>query len=301
MDKPLYIQTPIYSSKENPNVFYKMESFQPTFSFKVRGMEALCRFYLNQGQTKFIASSGGNAGYSLAYVCQKMGASLRVIVPETTSKYMTNKIASLNAEVQVHGTAWDEANKKALEISKKDGSVFVSPFDDPLLWKGHSSLIDECAQQMGRPDKVVVSVGGGGLLCGVLEGLNKYGWTDTKIITAETHGAASFYKSWKAGKIISLNEITTIANTLGAKKISEKALSMAQAFDTQAFLMSDADALKATSLFFDDYKVRVEPACGAALSVPYLFSDLIDKNESVLVIACGGANTPNTNELNIFS
>ena len=292
MDKPLYIQTPVSMSKEHPNVFYKMESFQPTHSFKVRGMDALCRFHFKQGQTKFIASSGGNAGYSLAYVCQKMGVSLKVIVPETTSKYMIDKIASLNAEVEVYGDAWDEANRKALEISKKDESVFVSPFDDPLLWKGHSSLIDECAQQMGRPDKVVVSVGGGGLLCGVLEGLNKHGWTDTKIITAETHGAASFYQSWKAGKIISLNEITTIANTLGAKKVAKKAFSMAKGFDTQTFLMSDEEAIKATSLFFDEYTVRVEPACGAALSVPYLFPELMDRNERVLVIACGGANTP---------
>jgi len=292
MAKPLYIQTPVYTSKEHPNVFYKMESFQPTHSFKVRGMDVLCRFHFNQGQKKFIASSGGNAGYSLAYVCQKMGASLKVIVPETTSKYMIDKITSLNTEVEVYGDAWDEANRKALEISKKDGSVFVSPFDDPLLWKGHSSLIDECAQQMGRPDKIVVSVGGGGLLCGVLEGLKKHGWTEVKIITAETNGAASFYQSWKAGKIISLNEITTIANTLGAKNVAERALSLAKDFDTQTFLMSDDDAVKATSLFFDEYNVCVEPACGAALSVPYLFPELMDKNERVLVIACGGANTP---------
>ena len=292
MAKPLYIETPVYTSKEHPNVFYKMESFQPTHSFKVRGMDVLCRFHFNQGKKNFIASSGGNAGYSLAYVCQKMGASLRVIVPETTSKYMIDKIASLNAEVDVYGDAWDEANRKALEISKKEGSVFVSPFDDPLLWKGHSSLIDECAQQIGKPDKVVVSVGGGGLLCGVLEGLKKHGWTETKIITTETRGAASFYQSWKAGKIISLNEITTIANTLGAKKVAERALSLAKDFDTQTFLMSDEEAIKASSLFFDEYKVRVEPACGAALSIPYLFHHLLDQDERVLVIACGGANTP---------
>ena len=292
MVNPLYIQTPVYSSKEHPNVFYKMESFQPTQSFKVRGMDALCRFHFNQGRTKFIASSGGNAGYSLAYVCQKMGASSKVIVPETTSKYMIDKITSLNTEVEVYGDAWDEANKKALEISKKDGSVFVSPFDDPLLWKGHSSMIDECAKQIGRPDKVVVSVGGGGLLCGVLEGLKKHGWTETKIITTETYGAASFYQSWKAGKIISLNEITTIANTLGAKKIAKKAFSMAKGFETQTFLMSDEDAVTASSLFYDEFRVRVEPACGAALSVPYLFPELLYENERVLVIACGGANSP---------
>lgn len=295
MAKPLYIETPMYVSKEYPNVFYKMESFQPSFSFKVRGMDVLCRFHFNRGQKKFIASSGGNAGYSLAYVCKKLGASLKVIVPETTSKYMVDKIASLNAEVEVYGVAWDEANKKALKTSKKEGSVFVSPFDDPLLWKGHSSLIDECYKQIGRPDKVVVSVGGGGLLCGVLHGLKNYGWTETKIITTETHGAASFYQSWKAGKIISLNQITTIANTLGAKRISKTAFSMAKDFDTRTFLMSDKDAVSASSLFFDEFGVRVEPACGAALSIPYLFPELLDKEERVLVIACGGANTPNIN------
>ena len=67
---------------------------------------------------------------------------------------------------------------------------------------------------------------------------------------------------------------------------------MAKDFETQAFLMSDEDAVKASSLFYDEFRVRVEPACGAALSVPYLFPELMNKNERVLVIACGGANTP---------
>ena len=77
MNNKFYIKTPIYTShklkhEQNKSVFFKMECYQPTGSFKIRGMEELCRFHFNEGKRNFVASSGGNAGYSLAYVGMQM-------------------------------------------------------------------------------------------------------------------------------------------------------------------------------------------------------------------------------------
>ena len=289
-NKSLYSVTPLIESKTIQNVFYKMECDQPSFSFKIRGMEKLCRYHLEKGVKRFVASSGGNAGYSLAYVGQQLGLEVSVIVPSTTTSFMIDKIKSLGAKVEINGDVWDEANIRALEIADKTGAVFVSPFDDPLLWDGHSTLIDECKIQMKKPDRLVVSVGGGGLLCGIIEGLKRNQWFDVKITTVETRGAASFYESWHAQKIIELKEINTIANTLGAKRITEKALSHAKDFQVTPLLVSDDEAVKATQLFYKETSKKVEPACGAALSIPYMHPEHFDENERVLVIACGGAN-----------
>ena len=247
-NKSLYSVTSLIESKTIQNVFYKMECDQPSFSFKIRGMERLCRFHLEKGVKRFIASSGGNAGYSLAYVGQQLGVDVSVIVPSTTSSYMMDKIVSLGAKVEMFGDVWDEANVRALVIAEKTGAVFVSPFDDPLLWDGHSTIIDECKIQMKKPDHLVVSVGGGGLLCGIIEGLKRNLWSDVKITTVETTGAASFYESWKAQKVVELKEINTIANTLGAKRITEKALSLANQFQVTPLLVSDDEAVKASEL-----------------------------------------------------
>ncbi len=288
--KQLYQKTSLIKSKSIHGLYYKMECDQPSFSFKIRGMEKLCRFHLAKGVQSFVASSGGNAGYSLAYVGQQLGVAVSVIVPSTTSSYMIDKIKGLGAKVEIYGDVWDEANIRALEIAEKTDAVFVSPFDDPLLWDGHSKMIDECVSQMEKPDHLVVSVGGGGLLCGILEGLKRNHWSGVKITTVETTGAASFYESWKAQKVIKLKEINTVANTLGAKKITEKALSLAKEFEINTALVSDEEAVKATQLFYKETSKRVEPACGAALSIPFLYPEHFDENERVLVIACGGAN-----------
>ena len=288
----LFHETPLITSKSMQRLFYKMECDQPSYSFKIRGMERLCRYHLEKGVKRFVASSGGNAGYSLAYVGQQLDLEVSVVVPSTTSSYMIDKIKSLGAKVEINGNVWDEANIRALEIADKTGAVFVSPFDDPLLWDGHSTIIDECKTQMKKPDRLVVSVGGGGLLCGIIEGLKRNHWLDVKITTVETTGAASFYESWHAQKVIELKEINTIANTLGAKKITESALSLAKSFQVTPLLVSDDDAVKATQLFYKETSKKVEPACGAALSIPFLYPEHFDDNERVLVIVCGGANTP---------
>ncbi len=295
MTDKLYLQTPIFKShklqqEKGLHVFYKMDCYQPTGSFKIRGMEELCRFHINNGKRDFVASSGGNAGYSLAYVGKQLGANVKVVVPKSTSEFMINKITNIGAEVEVFGEVWDEAHHHALNRSRELNAVYVSPFDDPLLWKGHSSIIDECARRMEQPDKIVVSVGGGGLLCGILEGIENSGWKSTQVIAVETEGAASFYASHKAGKLVELEEITSIATSLGAKKVTKSALELSHDFDLKPFLVSDQDAIDACYDFSKEYNTIVEPACGASLSVPYFHSDTVGPGEKVLVIVCGGAN-----------
>ena len=296
MKDTYYIETPLYRSHllkktTQKDVFYKLECYQPAGSFKIRGMEFLCKHHYAAGKRNFIASSGGNAGYSLAYVGQALGVHIKVVVPKTTSTFMIEKIKNLDAEVEVYGNVWDEAHEHALYLAEETGAVYVSPFDDPLLWEGHASMIDECAKEMPQPDKIIVSVGGGGLLCGVFEGMKRNGWSTTQVITTETKGAASFYESWHAKKLVTLDHINTVATSLGAKCIAKKSLEMAKEFQVLPVLLSDEEAIEATEFFLKEYNVLVEPACGAALSVPYFYSHLIEEGEKVLVIVCGGANT----------
>src|SRR5208283_6076665 len=92
------------------------------------------------------------------------------------------------------------------------------------VWKGHSSIIHEIADVGLRPGAIVVSVGGGGLLCGLLEGMHDIGWTDVPILAVETEGAASFAAAVKAGHLVTLDRITSIATTLGARTVAAQAL-----------------------------------------------------------------------------
>ncbi len=197
----------------------------------------------------------------------------------------------MGVEVDIHGEVWDESHHYALQHSKEINAVYVSPFNDPLLWKGHSTIIDKCVNQIEQPDTIIVSAGGGGLLCGILEGIKNNGWENTKIITAETWGASSFYQSFHAKKIVELEKISTIATSLAAKKVAAKVLERIKGYNVVPFIMDDQDTIKASLKFLDEYSVLVEPACGASLSVPYFHAHLMNNDENILIIACGGANT----------
>ncbi|MEQ8364938.1 MAG: pyridoxal-phosphate dependent enzyme [Cyclobacteriaceae bacterium] len=288
-----YINTPLFKSHQlnkqyGLDVSYKMDCYQPSGSFKIRGMDNFLKELSKQGYKKVIASSGGNAGYSLAYVGQQMGISLRLIVPVTTSDYMIAKIKLLGAEVEVYGANWNEANDYALQIAKEFDLPYVHPFDHPFLWKGHSSIIDECALEMTEPDRIIVAVGGGGLLCGVFEGLLRNNWLKVKVVTAETEGAASFAKSIEAGHLIELEEINTIATSLGAKKVATQSLEYASQFNVEPYVTDDKSAFNACKDFFNEYHTLVESACGAALSYVRNNHSKINPKEKILVIVCGG-------------
>ncbi|MEM6269651.1 MAG: pyridoxal-phosphate dependent enzyme [Bacteroidota bacterium] len=291
---PLYIETPTYTDPEfnrerGAEVYFKMESFQPTRSFKIRGMDRICRYHWERGKRKFIASSGGNAGYSLAYAVIRLGGRVKVVVPESTAAFMRNKIAALGAEVEVHGEAWDEAHAYTERLARETGAVYVPPFDDPLLWEGHATIMAECARQIAEPDAVVVSVGGGGLLCGVLQGMEAVGWKRARVVTAETEGAASYAASLAAGRLVTLDRITTIAKTLGAKTVAAEALRWAERRDIRSAVVTDARSLAAGRRFADAMGVLVEPACGAALAAVYDGTAALQGAGRILAIACGGA------------
>jgi L-serine/L-threonine ammonia-lyase len=289
---PLHLQTPLIESgampaREGQSVWLKMEAMQPPGSFKIRGIGFACEEYVRRGATRFISSSGGNAGIAAAYAGRRLGVPVLVVVPETTTARARELIGRENAQVIVHGASFQEAN--ALAQSMVTGSdAFIHPFDDPLLWQGHASMIDEVAAAGVKPDAVVLSVGGGGLMCGVIEGLRRNGWDGVPVVAVETIGADSLAQSLKANERIELPGISSIATSLGARKVAQQAFALAQEHPVRSMVVSDAQAVKACLRFMDDQRVVVEPACGASLALAYDAATSLAQYGNLLVIVCGG-------------
>jgi L-serine/L-threonine ammonia-lyase len=293
--KHLHIETPLVESRElslcsGRTVLLKLEAMQPSGSFKIRGIGLACQEYLRRGARRFISSSGGNAGIAVAYAGRCLSVPAVVVVPETTSERARALIQKEGAEIIVHGASWQEANTLALSLVGKS-DAFLHPFDDPLIWRGHASLVDEVAISGVKPDAVVLSVGGGGLLCGVMEGLHRNGWADVPVIAVETKGAASFAYSVRAGYRIELPAISSIATSLGARRICQQAFNWSKAHPIRSVMVSDRAAVAACIRFLADQQVVVEPACGASLATIYDSAPELDRFKSVLVIVCGGSTT----------
>lgn len=289
----LHITTPLLSSRPlsllaGREVMLKMEALQPPGSFKIRGIGLACETYQRQGARRFVSSSGGNAGLAVAWAGRHLGVPVTVVVPETTPLRAQELLRQEQAEVIVHGSSWQEANQYAQSLTGAQ-DAFLHPFDDPLLWQGHATMIDEVAQSGMKPDAVLLSVGGGGLLAGVVAGLQRNGWQDVPVLAVETEGAASFHAAQAAGQSVELAEIRSIASSLGAKRVCEQALRCAREHPIHSLLVSDLAAVTACERFLDDHRVLVEPACGASLAVIYDQHPQIAAYQNLLVIVCGGA------------
>src|SRR6185312_5082196 len=270
-------------------VWLKYDALQPSGSFKLRGIGAVCEEYARQGKTRFISSSGGNAGIAVAYAGRQLSISVTVVVPATTPPRAKGLLVEEGASVIVHGASWMEANALAQSMLDTD-SAFIHPFDNPTIWAGHATLIDEVVRANVRFDAVLLSVGGGGLLSGVVEGLRRNGRGEIPVVAMETQGADSLAQSVSAGARIELDAITSVATSLGAKKVCANAWEVTRSHDVRCHVVSDLEALEACERFLHDHRILVEPACGATLAAIYgREQSIIAEFESPLAVVCGGA------------
>jgi L-serine/L-threonine ammonia-lyase len=284
---------------------------------------------------KVISSSGGNAGLAVTTVARNMPQmDVSVVVPETTKPIVVEKLRSLGAEVTIHGKNWnaaDELARKWVDDAKKsgEGAFYISPYDNPLLWTGHSTVIDEIITQLLEQNResgqkkigaVIASVGGGGLLCGILEGIerNYHSLNEirskmvrgSKVVACETDGAASFAASFNSsdGSIIRLDSINSIASSLGALQVTPAVIQRCRRHrdrgeisssgeDVISYVCTDEEAVQGCVQFSSDHRMLVEPACGASLAPLYsdrlrtkLLDKLKDDESSVIVVeVCGGS------------
>ncbi len=289
---PLHLHTPLMpsaalSDRSGLQVSLKLENTQACGSFKIRGIGHACQIHHAQGAKRFISSSGGNAGYAVAYAGRQLGVPVSVVVPETTTDEAKQLIRALNADVTVHGKTWQEANALAQTLIK-DGAVFIHPFDDPLLWEGHATMIDELQQQSEKPDVIICSVGGGGLLAGVCAGLARNNWHDVGVLSLETKGADSFAQSVQAGHLIELPGITSIATSLGARQVSAQLMDLHRRYTIRNHVVSDADALSGCFDLLETHRLLTEPACGASIAGLSHVQQHFPQARKVVIIVCGG-------------
>lgn len=316
-----YTRTPLVREFANklPQFLVKHEVVQPGGSFKSRGIGHLIakesqRISRESPGKKImvVSSSGGNAGVAAATASRSLNLPCTVTVPKTTKQIMIDKIRSRGATVVVHGNQWSEADAYLKNhMLQEFGSgtypietIYVHPFDHPIIWEGHSSMIDEIVEDLkdvsvDRIKGIVCSVGGGGLYNGVMTGLERRGLaTKIPVIGVETWGCESFHEALKARKLVTLPAITSVATSLGASQVSSKTLEFALKYNSKSVVLNDVDVLTTCLKYNEEYGKLLEPACAASLSLGYhpeLLEQVLDstlsKDDIVIIIACGGPTT----------
>jgi len=301
MDKPLHVVTPLIhstalSSIAGRDVFLKLENVQPSGSFKIRGIGRTMQEAVKSGAKQFVGSSGGNAGMAMAVAAKRLGKKLTIFIPSSTLPFMVERLRGEGAEVVVAGANWNEANNAALAANESPDTFFVHPFNQASTWKGHESLVEELQLQLDIvPACVITCVGGGGLAMGLLQGMDKVeGWEKVQLIAMETEGANCLIAARKAGHLITLPGITSVATSLGALAVEETLLKycLKKPWKVLSNQVTDKQAKDSCVKFANDQRLLVEPACGAALSA--IYSGLVREMENelgegpVVMVVCGG-------------
>ena len=199
-----------------------------------------------------------------------------------------------------HGANIAEAQEYIQQtlLPRDPNGVFVPPFDHPDIWEGNATTMREITEQLGgRPDVVICSVGGGGLLNGIMQVIDENNWNDDiEVLAMETDGADSLNKSLQAGHLITLPRITSQATSLGVVRVSQKTFDYARRPNVTSIVLSDAEAARGCCLLAEHERMMVELTVG--VNVPVCYGGFLqrvlgsrktlDRSRKVVIVVCGG-------------
>lgn len=268
------------------NVFVKLELFQRTGAFKVRGaFNKILSLSDEERRRGVVAVSGGNHAQAVAYAASELGIASVVLMPESTPENYVEATRGYGAKVDLRPTIAEAfAEIKRYEA---EGMVFVHPFDDPLVMAGQGTVGLEIMDDLPDATDVIVSIGGGGLAGGVamaVKGVNP----SVRLWGVETVGADAMSQALAAGQPVTLPAITSIAKTLGAPSVSAETLSLAQKYLESVTVVTDAEAVKALQFILERLKVITEPAASCTLAAAEKLRANFTPESNVVLILCGG-------------
>ena len=260
-------KTPSYESFSEEKVFFKLECFQPVRSFKIRGAsnKILSIPEKDRKEKGVITASSGNHGLAVAYVANRLGIKATIVLPENVIKDKFDMNKSLDAQTVLSGNQQDERAKKAGEIQKEEGQIFVQPFNDLEIIAGQGTCALEMLEEVPSVESVFVPIGGGGLISGIAAAIKLNEKTrNIKVIGVEPEGSASMYESWKKGTLSSIDASKTIADGLAVRKPGEITFAFVKQFVDEVMLVSDEEILSATYNLLQKEHILSEPSGAAA-------------------------------------
>lgn len=199
------------------DVYLKLENLQKTGSFKIRGaFNKICNLSSVEKQAGVIASSAGNHAQGVALAASTYGIRSTIVMPTCAPLAKITATKSYGAEVILHGSVYDDAYAKAMEIQKETGATFIHPFDDPYVIAGQGTIALEILDELPNVDAILIPIGGGGIVAGIAIAAKAIK-PSVKIIGVEPANAASMKESSQAGSIITLSSASTIADGIAVK------------------------------------------------------------------------------------
>ncbi|MCM1189382.1 MAG: threonine ammonia-lyase [bacterium] len=273
------------SAQTGGRVYLKPENMQFTGAYKVRGAYYKMSTLSEEDRAKgLITASAGNHAQGVAYAAKCYGAKATIVMPTTTPLIKVNRTKAYGAEVVLYGDVYDEACAKAYELAAEYGYTFIHPFDDLAVATGQGTIAMEIVKELPLVDIILVPIGGGGLAAGVST-LAKQMNPKIRVIGVEPAGADCMRESLKAGKVITLPAVNTIADGTAVKTPGEKVFPYIRENLDDIVTVEDRELVGAFLDMVENHKMVVENS--GLLSVAAL-KHLDVKDKKAVTILSGG-------------
>lgn len=277
------------SEKTGAQVFYKCENLQRTGSFKIRGAcNKIAHLTDQEKACGVIASSAGNHAQGVALGAKNAGIKATICMPANAPISKVAATKSYGAEVVLHGTVYDDAYAKAVEIQAQTGATFLHPFDDKYVIAGQGTIGLEIYEQLdGNVDTVLVPIGGGGIIAGIATALKELN-PNIKVIGVQTCNIPSMKKSYENGKITSAFNDITIADGIAVKTPGSLTFDIISRLVDDVITVTEEEIAEAILFMMENQKLVSEGA--GAVSTAALLSEKYKPlaGERVVCVVSGG-------------
>ena len=285
------VKTPLIHSKNlssisDSNVFLKLENFQHTGSFKLRGaMNKILN--LPDKSIGVVAASSGNHGAAVAYSLRNLKMKGLVYVPENAVPSKVKLMKKYGVEVRYSGNDSLIAESSAISYAEENNLSFVSPYNDIDVISGQGTIGVEMINQMKDLDVVFITVGGGGLISGVggyLKSIN----SNIKIIGCSPENSPVMKISLNKGKIIEFESLPTLSEgSAGGIERDSITYNFCEEFIDDFYLVSEEEIAENIKFFIANEKLLIEGAAAVSVAA-FLKNKKLFKGMNVGIVICGG-------------
>ena len=277
-----------FSEMTGADVHLKLETFQRTGAFKIRGAtNRIATLDEDARDAGVVTASAGNHAQGVALAASRSGVDATIVMPEHAPISKVEATERYGGRTVLHGADYDEAQAKAHEIERDEGRTYVHAFDDEEVMAGQGTIGLEIVDDLPAVDTVVVPIGGGGLISGIATAV-KARKPDVRVIGVQAEGAASLPESVRTGHITELDEVNTIADGIATRKVGERPFEIIRERVDEVVTVDDEQIAVALTYLLERSKTLVEGA--GAVPMAALLFDQFDYNEGETVVPalCGG-------------
>lgn len=268
-------------------VFLKTENLQVTGSFKLRGAYYKISQLSDEQKAKgVIACSTGNHAQGVALAATKNNIKSIICIPQGAPISKVEATRKYGATVELVKGVYDDAYNRALEIKEETGMEFIHPFNDKMVIAGQGTIGLEILEQLSDVDAVIIPIGGGGLISGVAFAIKSLK-PECKIYGVQSSGAPSMYNSYKEGKILSLNNVSTIADGIAVKTPGDVTFDLVNKYVDEIVTVSDNEVASAILAMMEKQKLVAEGA-GAVSVAAAMFNKVPLAGKKTVCLISGG-------------